>query len=99
MAKVTVVEWVLEVPVPVIVMVCEPTVAELVDVRVRVEVPSGVTGEEEKPLETPLGNPEVDNATASLYPFEPVRVMVKVVDCPCSIEREEGEAEMLKSGA
>jgi len=87
---------------PEIVTVAVPVVAvpDAVSVRVDVAVPfaGGVTGLVENAAVTPLGNPVALNVVAELNPFRLVIVIVLVPFDPCVMDRELGEAPMVKSG-
>jgi hypothetical protein len=100
--SVTVVVWVVEPDVPVIVTVAVPVVAvdDAVNVSVDVALPfaGGVTGFVENDAVTPLGRPEALNVVAELNPFRLVTVIVLVPLEPCVTVTELGEAPMLKSG-
>ena len=100
--SVTVVLWVVEPEVPVIVTVAVPVVAvdDAVSVSVDVALPlaGGVTGFGEKVAVTPLGRPEALSVVAALKPFKLVMVTVLLPLEPCVTVTELGEAPIEKSG-
>ncbi len=83
--------------VPLTVIVAEPTVAELLAIRVTTLLP--VVGLVAKVAVTPLGKPDAASVTFPVKPFWPVTVMVDFPEAPRATLREEGEAPSVKLGA
>jgi hypothetical protein len=98
----TVVVWVVEPDVPVMVIVAVPTVAaeDAVSVSVEVAVPlaGGVTGLVENVAVTPLGNPLALSVVAELKPPVLVTVIVLVPLAPWVTVTDAGDALTLKFG-
>ena len=86
-------------PVPVIVMVKVPRIADELAVNESVEVPGGVTGLGENEAVTPLGTPEAERVTGLAKPPRLVSVTVLTPGAPLrTIVRDVGLAEIVKSG-
>ena len=89
-------------PVPLMVTVAVPAVAELLAVSVSVEVAlppaEGVTELEESDAVTPEGSPETLSDTAESKPSLLPTVMVLLPDAPCAIDRLAGESDTEKDG-
>src|SRR6185295_432672 len=98
--RLTVVEWVVPPPVPVTVIVYVPTAVEEPTVIVIVELPAPGAAIEAglKATVTPAGWPEAESATALLKPPETAVVTVTLPAPPCTIEVDDGAAEIEKSG-
>jgi hypothetical protein len=82
---------------PLTVIVAEPTVAELLAVRVSTLLP--VVGLVAKAALTPLGRPDAASVTLPVKPFRPVTVMVDFPEAPRAMLRVAGEAPSVKLGA
>lgn len=68
-------------------------------VTVKVEEPDPVTEVGTKEAEAPGGNPLTEKLTISENPFKGLMEAVYETFPPCTVDCEEGEAEMEKSGA
>jgi len=89
--------------VPVTVSVYVPVGVEAPTEIVRVDVAEppegGVTEVGLKVLVVPVGRPEIERLTAELKPLKDVIVIVEVPEAPCVIVKDDGEADIVKSGA
>lgn len=97
-----VVLWLKVPPVPMTVKEYVPRAVDAPTFMVKVDVaePSGA-GVIEAGLKVPVvsaGNPDMVRPTSELKPFKDVTVMVEVPDPPKVIERDVGEAAIVKSG-
>ena len=98
----TMVVFVTPPPVPVMVTVAEPAVAELLAVRVSVEVvlPSagGVIEPEDNDAVTPEGSPETLSDTAESKSSLLATVIVLVPETPCAMDKLLGESDNENDG-
>jgi hypothetical protein len=91
----TVVVWVSEPEVPVIVTVTVPVVAS--ELALRVTTLAEVVGLAPKPAVTPEGSPDADKRTLPVNPPDGLTVIVLFLLLLCVIFKLEGEAESEKS--